>query len=358
MKLSSFEKLASILNDTLRVQKLNDRRGWAITPDLLVFSTIRWLAGGSYCDIVALCGISPSIFYKRKDDVIAAITTSNNPILDNINFPQTAEECAVAAKGFEDKSYARAIRNVVSVHDGYLARTETPSIKDVGNVRSYFNGHYQSYGVNIQASCDSECRFSFIGVAGPGVMPDRDAINQVRLGQLIESLPYGYCSVGDPAYTASDRLVALFYGDAAKKCENDNFNYYASQLRIRIEMAFGLMQQKWGILWKPVRYPITKMKYLVIAIARLHNFCINERLARHATNEEATNDSSLAHIPSQLHERNGTPLDDEEADQHGYATTAISPRGHSTTRVNMVKHIRLLGLLRPLRSKLAGRATK
>ena len=47
--------------------------------------------------------------------------------------------------------------------------------------------------------------------------------------------------IGDCAYKPTEHLVPIFGGDLALRKENDNFNFYASQLRIRIEMAFGLM---------------------------------------------------------------------------------------------------------------------
>ena len=47
-----------------------------------------------------------------------------------------------------------------------------PIKKEVHNVQSYFSSHYQTYGVNIQAACDHNCQFLFIGIAGPGVMGD------------------------------------------------------------------------------------------------------------------------------------------------------------------------------------------
>ena len=57
MDLESFDKLVSILSDTLkRDTKQGDRRGGAINPTLCLFATIRWLAGGSYLDIAALLG--------------------------------------------------------------------------------------------------------------------------------------------------------------------------------------------------------------------------------------------------------------------------------------------------------------
>ena len=49
-------------------------------------------------------------------------------------------------------------------------------------------------------------------------------------------------------------------------------------------MAFGLMVKKWGILARPFSMKMIKIKRLVVAIARLHNFCINKRLAMLSNN--------------------------------------------------------------------------
>lgn len=72
--------------------------------------------------------------------------------------------------------------------------------------------------------------------------------------------------------------MPIFGGDLALQKDNDNFNFFASQLRIRIEMAFGLMTRKWGILQRPLSNSLPSMKHLICCIARLHNFCIDERL--------------------------------------------------------------------------------
>jgi DDE superfamily endonuclease len=67
----------------------------------------------------------------------------------------------------------------------------------------------------------------------------------------------------------------MFYGLSKQDKDCDNFNYFASQCCIRIEMAFGLMQMKWGILWRPLKVNLGNIKYIMLAIARLHNFTIN-----------------------------------------------------------------------------------
>lgn len=94
-------------------------------------------------------------------------------------------ECQAAAEGFRSVSSGDAITNCVSVVDGLLVRIATPTKKEAKNVRSFFSGHYQAYGMNIQGACDYLSRFTFLGVAGPGVMADREAIEQVPLNGMI-----------------------------------------------------------------------------------------------------------------------------------------------------------------------------
>jgi hypothetical protein len=118
----------------------------------------------------------------------------------------------------------------------------------------------------------------FFGVAGPGVMGNCDAIKQVELHNLINALPGLYCVIGNCAYTPSEKLIPIYRGADATSARYDNFNFYASQLRIRIEMTFGLMSKKWGILTRPLSVKMKHVKHLMICIAKLYNFCIEERL--------------------------------------------------------------------------------
>ena len=53
---------------------------------------------------------------------------------------------------------------------------------------------------------------------------------------------------------------------------------FSIQLRIRIEMAFGMLVTKWGVLQKPLKIPLRKIPKVFLACCMLHNFCINERL--------------------------------------------------------------------------------
>ena len=142
---------------------------------------------------------------------------------------------ANVCKELSIKFPATGIWNCISVIDGYHLQIQTPSKTEVKNVRSFFSGHYQMHGVNIQGACDHHCRITFLGVAGPGVMVgDRDAISMEKLGSLVEGLSGIYCAIGDCAYTASEHLIPIFREKKARIPRNNNFNFYASQLRIRI----------------------------------------------------------------------------------------------------------------------------
>ena len=197
-----------------------------------------------------------------------------------IKFLQTVDECLTAAAGFKSISCHEAVDTCVCAVDGYHLQIRVPRKNEASNVKSFYSGHYSTYGVNVQGACDHHSRFLFLGVAGPGVMGDREALFQCPLGDMIENLPGLFCAIGDCAYMPTEHLVPIFGGAQAKVTANSNFNFYASQCRIRIEMAFGLMTQKWGILKKPVTCKLNNIWRVVVCIAKLHNFAINMRLAK------------------------------------------------------------------------------
>ena len=143
---------------------------------------------------------------------------------------------------------------------------------------------------------------------------DRDAIIHCGLSELIEDLPHGICVIGDAAYEPTEHLVPVYQGAERTKEKYDNFNFYASQLRIRIKMAFGTMTKKWGILNRPLTISLANVKWLMQAVARLHNFVINERLrmqkegVEDSLNGEEDTLTPTSYLPTTPHEENGDPV--------------------------------------------------
>jgi hypothetical protein len=338
MKLESFNVLLSHIRDQIQVDEVQAlRHSTPILPELCLFSTIRYLAGASYLDIRFATGISVPSIYRIIWKTMKALI--NCPELQ-VKFPSTEKELKDAALGFESVSTGGCISNCITVVDGYHLAIQTPSKKEAKNVQSFFSGHYQSYGVNIQAACDHNCRFQFIGVAGPGVMGDRDAINEIELGALISDLPGLFCAIGDCAYTASEHFVPIFGGAQALVPKNDNFNFYASQLRIRIEMAFGLMVKKWGILQHPLTNKLYHVKFIVNAIAVLHNFCIDQRLSSQSNDTPFTPDNYELSPFEEALRHTAAVFDYDEIG-------TMLERNHSLNRQRMVEVVAAMQLTRP-----------
>ena len=143
----------------------------------------------------------------------------------------------------------------------------------------------------------------------------------------------------------------MYYGVNRTVPDCDNYNFYASQLRIRVEMSFGMMQMKWGILWKPLKVSLTNVKHIITSISRLHNFCINERILNDSFNEEKLVGvgEDRCYLPSQMEDANGDSLG---FDSIYINNTHPEYRGVSFLRENMALRVKTLNLVRPFKNKI------
>jgi hypothetical protein len=73
------------------------------------------------------------------------------------------------------------------------------------------------------------------------------------------------------------------------------FYYYYPKLGIRVECAFGIFVQKWGILRTamPQNITIKKVIALVNALAKLHNFCIDQQDKGYMDEDEEMEQSTI-----------------------------------------------------------------
>jgi hypothetical protein len=126
MELASFNKLLEMIREDLEVdEKMAGLRGGCILPELCLYCTLRWLAGGSYLDIHDRTGISVASFYRILWKTIKAIVKCKQ--LD-LKFPVTGAECRAGAAGFRSKSFRGIIANCVGAVDGYLLRIQILSV--------------------------------------------------------------------------------------------------------------------------------------------------------------------------------------------------------------------------------------
>ena len=222
-----------------------------ISAELMISATIRLLAGGSYLDIYETHGVTYSYLYRLRDKVIDALLTC--PSLQ-ITFPDQHHKLDEIRVGFMQASTQNLLHKCLGVLDGLLQPIHCPTRNDCGgNQDGYFSGHYQTYGLNCQGMCDSWLRFTFFDVAAPGKVSDQAATERTSFHQILDTLPPFHYILGDAAYTLTNKVLISFTGSQRDVNENDSFNFHLSQLRIRIEMAFGRLVGKWRILRSPLQ---------------------------------------------------------------------------------------------------------
>ena len=125
--------------------------------------------------------------------------------------------------------------------------------------------------------CDHWLRFTFFAIAAPGKVPDQVALDRTRFIDIVNRIPNFHYILGDGAYKLSNKVLTPFTGSQRNVPEYDSFNFHLSQLRIRIEMAFGRLVGKWRILRSPLQQGSLKRNIdVIMACARLHNYIINQ----------------------------------------------------------------------------------
>lgn len=247
---------------------------------------LRYFAGGSPYDIMVKYGISHTEIFRSVWCVVDAINRVEEFF---IVYPDEHEKQRRIAAGFQAVSQA-GFDNCAGAIDGILIWIHKPSHHeslqcDVGQ-KKFFCGRKGKFGLNCQAVSDAKGRFLEMSIRYGGSTSDCLAFEGSRLYQRLEDglLIDGFCLFGDNAYINSAYMATPFKNVSSGS--RDHYNYYHSQLRIRVECAFGMLTQRWSILRTPLPLglSISRSIALVNALAKLHNFCIDCRDDTIATN--------------------------------------------------------------------------
>ncbi len=137
--------------------------------------------------------------------------------------------------------------------------------------------------VNCQAVCDVRGRILDVSIMYPGSTSDCLAFKGMSLFCDLEKglLAPGLCLFGDNAYMNSTYIATPYSGVSGGT--KDSYNFYHSQLRIRIDYAFGMLTHRWAILRSAIsmNVSIATTVALVVALAKLHIYCIRCRQTGH-----------------------------------------------------------------------------
>ena len=229
----------------------------AITHSIRLGAAIRYFAGASPYDVMFMFGIS---YAEVLSSVWVIVEAINKCPQFEISYPGTLEEQRMIAAGFEAAS-TPGIRNCAGAIDGILIWMLKPSPSEARksgvDQKKFLCGRKNKFGLNCQAVSDCRGRILDISIKYGGASSDCLAFEASELHTRLENgLMHQdegnerFVLFGDNAYLNTMYMATPFTnvaGDPNRAAE-DNYNFYHSQLRIRVECCFGMLVQRWGIL--------------------------------------------------------------------------------------------------------------
>jgi len=227
-------------------------------------------------------GISHTVVMESVWYVVEAV---NNLQEMDIEYPESAEEQDKIALQFKQVSSA-GIDICAGAIDGILIWIKKPAMKEAAGAEcgqaKFLCGRKGKFGLNCQAVSDVRGRILDISIAYGGSSSDCLAFERSKLFDRCENglMKNGNVIFGDNAYLNTQYMATPYTNVSGIESyrTRDDYNFYHSQLRIRVECCFGMLVQRWGVLRTALPHTIslTRIVTLVNILARLHNFCIAE----------------------------------------------------------------------------------
>ena len=276
MQASSFDILLALIRRKITVDYKQSHRSTEgnepIYPELILACGLRFMGGELSKSLMDIFGISKNSTERVVNMFLDAIDECPDELV-KIELPK-AEEYENVRSAWMELVTEKIFDGVLLCIDGWLCCTNKPF--DVNNTNDYFSGHYQRFSINVQACCDAHLRFRYAATISPGKTNDlRSFLRCVNLRHWMASLPDRYFMIGDNAYQLSRRMLIPFSGADRLDQHKTVFNFYLSQIRIRIEMSFGLLTSKFRIFRSNLQFSTTKNCKIIRVGMKLHNFVIN-----------------------------------------------------------------------------------
>lgn len=252
-----------------------------IPGEVKLAMTLRLLAGASYLDMFLWFNVEPN-HVKSFSRVIMRDWLCNDKVL-RINYYEDVlydtENCNRIRSEFAVKS-SGVMSGVIGALDGWLVKICSPTMQEVHNPGKYFS-RKGFYALNVQAIVDLKKRIIWRHIGEKGSSHDSPCFHECSLGMHLMGIAAslrrrGLYIVGDSAYAIRSYLLTP-YDNAEPESEQDSFNFFLSSKRIYSECAFGEIDRRWGIFWKPLEGSLCEHKYTIDAALRLHNYIVDNR---------------------------------------------------------------------------------
>ena len=331
---STFEELLSMIENKIKKDetKAMNSSGSPVSPCIKLCLAIRYLSGGSYLDLSFAFNVEYKAVMSHVWEVLRAIDSE----LNNINFPLDDEDKLRELEAGFNKISNNCFKGTVAAGDGVVFRMQRPSKEAVdGDVSSFFTRKgYYAYG--MQAFVDSKCRFLNISMKMAGSTHDYTSYITSDLSDAIKNgrLPSWAHIVLDEAYPNTEQELSPYRGRHLDVWR-DSFNYHLSLHRQCVERAFGILVQRWGVFWRPLRVAYYNIPLIIRVACKLHNFLI-DRNGKEDVIEIARGDARSGDLASALF-----------TDGTGGGRGRRSDLEECTRRTAITNRLQALGIVRP-----------
>jgi hypothetical protein len=194
--------------------------------------------------------------------------------------------------------------NCIGSVDGKHIRVKCPR-----NSGSLYYNYKKFFSVVLQAVVGADYRFLFVDMGGFGQQADGGTFMASAFGQAFrdKTLPIPpdtplprterrmpFVFLGDDAYPLSYNLMKPYPAGCPANTKEYYFNARLLRARKTVECAFGIINARFRILWKPMECGPEHVDDIVLAICILHNTIIDKEGIDDNTVEAAERLSELS----------------------------------------------------------------
>lgn len=249
-----------------RSHRKESEKNRTVSVEIMLMITLRMLGGASYLDVSWPYGVSKSTVYSVFHETIDILHNK----LRNIHFPRTEQQCRSESEKFR-KMRRSPLNGIVAALDGIAVAIVKPRSDHIEDPRKYYN-RKGFFAIVVQAAVSADYKFLFVSAKHAGSTHDATAIAGTKLYDVLSKslLPPWAHVVGDDAYSNTGHLLTPYSGTVTP--EQDSFNFYHSSCRIVVEQTFGILVNRWGILWSPIKFSVQTATEIIMVCCKLHNY--------------------------------------------------------------------------------------
>ena len=278
------EELSNLGNTTKKSSMYNASKsttGTYLSGEFKLALTLRYLAGASYLDLYLWSNYDPNYlsgvikyviqFWICNDDVFSI--DFYRDILQNPSRVRKITTDFGASSG-------GILSGCFGAIDGWLVKVKCPTLVEVRNPGKYMS-RKGFFAINVQAIVDKQKRILWRFIGQKGSAHDSKVFKSSELYQHLMLISDDLHEkelylVGDSAY-ALRGFIMVPIDNAKPGTQEDAFNYFLSSQRIHVECAFGEIDRRFGIFWKPLEGKLANHQYTIDACMRLHNYIVDYR---------------------------------------------------------------------------------